>query len=143
MHHTFVEREQLKDRTGQPLPGTDYLRVKKDYKSIYRDASANQITVPGIILAANKYTMRTEGIIVEALLGQGNGLDPYSLGLQGEAVRTRQLSNDQAELEAEKLRIALQIIREGNTAAAALFAQLFPPAPVPPVVPTRSDGQLV
>jgi hypothetical protein len=105
--------------------------VRKDYTSLYRDdATGTQVRVPGIILAANKYVMRTEGVIVEALLGQGDGLEANAHGLQDEEVRARQLANDQAAWEVERGQIALKIVRDGNTAAAALYQQLFlqPPA---------------
>jgi hypothetical protein len=130
-HHSFVEKEQRRDRSGNPISNSEYLRVKKDYTSLYRDdATGTQLSVPGIILAANKYVMRTEGIIVEALLGEGDGLDAYAHGLQDEAVRAKQLANDQAAAEVERSLLALRIIRDGNAEAAKLYQQLFPQTPV-------------
>ncbi len=81
--------------------------------------------MPGVILAAKKIVMRTEGVIVESLLGQAEALDDYSRGLQEEAVRERRLSNDQAEAELEKARLANEIVKNGDSGAAAVFAQVF------------------
>jgi hypothetical protein len=38
--------------------------------------------VPGIILEVNKNTLRTDSLIVDALLGQGEALDCYSMKVQ-------------------------------------------------------------
>ena len=140
--HRFVEEEPLKDAAGKVVPYSQYLRVKKDYTSTYDDeATGMQIAVPGIILAANKHVLRTEGIIVEALLGQGDGLDDYSRGLQEEAVRAQALSNAQAEAEIKRARLAQQIVEKKDAAAADIFAKVYPPASPPVPVGTSSNGQ--
>ncbi|HEX7174353.1 MAG TPA: hypothetical protein VF240_03605 [Pyrinomonadaceae bacterium] len=127
-HHRFAEEEPLTDRDGKIVPLSQYLRVRKDYTSTYLDeATGTQLTVPGIIMAASKYVLRTEGVIVEALLGQGDSLDAYSHGLQDESVEERRLANERAKVEIEKERLALQIIQSKNAEAAKLFALLYPP----------------
>ena len=141
-HHRFVEEEPRRDRNGQPIPLSQYLRVRKDYTSVYVDeATGTQITVPGIILAANKYVLRTEGVIVEALLGQGDALDSYSHGLQDEAVSERQIANENAEVEIEKARLALKIVRDKDTEAAAIFAKLYPAPPNQLVLALPEEAQ--
>ncbi|HZB47209.1 MAG TPA: Ig-like domain-containing protein, partial [Pyrinomonadaceae bacterium] len=141
-HHRFVEEEPLRDRNGQPIPLSQYLRVRKDYTSVYVDeATGTQITVPGIILAANKHVLRTEGVIVEALLGQGDALDAYSHGLQDAAVSERQFANENAEVEIEKARLALKIIRDKDTEAAAIFAKLYPAPPNQLVLALPEEAQ--
>jgi hypothetical protein len=69
--------------------------------------------------------MRTDGVIVEGLLGQADTLDDYSKSLQVEKVRDRELANERLLLENEKLRAALQIIQSKDTTAAAIYDQLF------------------
>jgi hypothetical protein len=126
MHHSFVEEKPLKDGSGNEVPNSGYLRAKKDYTSTYLDeATGTKKMVPGIILAANKYVMRTEGIIVEALLGAGNGLDPYSQGLQEQAVKDKLVRNTQAEMDVERQNLARKIVAEGDDEAADRFAKVF------------------
>ncbi|WP_197479904.1 Ig-like domain-containing protein [Paenibacillus swuensis] len=124
-HHAFVEEEPFKDRNGQDIPLSHYLRVKKDYVTEYVDeASGTAIEVPGIILAANRNVLRTEGIVVEALLGQGEALDDYSRNLQAESVREKELRNDLLEMEIKMKKLALEILDNKDTAAAELYRML-------------------
>lgn len=126
--HQFVQEEPMRDHNGQIIPLSQYLRVRKDYTSTYLDeATGTQIKVPGIVLDASKYVLRTEGVIVEALLGQGDALDAYSHGLQDAAVREKNLANDRARAEIRKEQLALQIIESKDAEKAKLFAQLNPP----------------
>lgn len=150
--HQFVQEEPMRDPNGQIIPLSQYLRVRKDYTSTYKDeATGTEITVPGIILDASKYVLRTEGIIVEALLGQGDALDSYSHGLQDAAVREKNLANKKMSVELEKANLAHQIIRDKDTEAAKIFAQLYPQSSTQQLVPyvvapksqESSNGQLV
>jgi hypothetical protein len=145
----FIEETPLSDATGQPIPGSQFLRVKKITSKYPTFATVgNQIEVPGVIMAANVNVMRTEGIIVDALLGVGQGLDDYSQGLQGAAILEKQAANVEAQTETAKLQLALDLIKNRDTEAAKLFAQLFPccpdqvcncgsPQPVPPTAVGR------
>ena len=49
----------------------------------------------GVIISARRLTMRTDGVIVESLLGKAPALDLYALDTQQEVVRSRRLENDQ------------------------------------------------
>lgn len=125
---SFVEWRQIPDEADEE--DSRYLRVRKDLVSTYRDgATGTEIAVPGIVLAANKYVLRTEGILAEALLGQGEALDEYSHGLQDEAVEARRLVNSAARQQLKRNRLAMQIIAAKDEEAAQLFAQLFPAFP--------------
>lgn len=129
-HHRFVEEQPFKDEDGNVIPSSNYLRVKKDYTSLYLDDSTGtSIKVPGIILAANRHVLRTDGIVVEALLGQGEALDSYSRNLQTESVREKELRNSLLEAEVEMKRLAVQILSDKDQAAAQIYA-LLNPAPV-------------
>ncbi|WP_123040433.1 Ig-like domain-containing protein [Cohnella candidum] len=129
-HHRFVEDKPFKDVNGNDIPLSNYLRVKKDYVSTYNDdASGTHISVPGIILAANRHVLRTEGVMVEALLGQGEALDPYSRGLQTETVREKSLRNELLEREIKMKQMALDILESRDEFAAKLFGLInTPPA---------------
>ncbi len=125
-HHTFVEEKEIKDSSGTVIH--KYLRVKKDYTSKYKDpVTGTEISVPGIILSANTHVLRTPGVIVEALLGQGDALDVYSHGLQDEAIESRELSNELTKTEVDKNRLGIKIIQDKDADAAKLFEQIFPP----------------
>jgi hypothetical protein len=144
VHHGFVEQKTLKDRNGNDVPNTAYLRIKKGYTSTYRDpVTATEVTVPGIILAADKNVLRTDGVIVEALLGQGDALDVYSHGLQDTAVEAKRLSNALAEAEIEKKRLALRVIEGHDETASKLFEQIYPccPQPVIAALPVSPDSK--
>jgi hypothetical protein len=119
----FVEQVQVRERTGK-ISG--YWRIKRDVVSTYKDAATGtEILVPGVLLAAKKIVMRTDGIIVEALLGQGDALDSYSHGLQEEAVRERKLKNDLTQAEIEKSRVGVTIAQSGDAQKASAYHQVF------------------
>jgi hypothetical protein len=71
--------------------------------------------------------MRTDGVIVEALLGQAEALDNYSKGLQEEAVEAKQIANRLAVAQLEREKLAQKIVKEKDTEAAEIFSQVFPP----------------
>jgi hypothetical protein len=119
--HNFIEEKSFS--------GTDkYWRIKKNYpNSVYEDsATGTKIEVPGIILSANKHTLRTEGVIVEALLGQGDALDSYSHSLQDEAIRSKELANSLLQNKVQKQQLAIKLVSDGNTSGADIFSKIFP-----------------
>jgi hypothetical protein len=110
-----------------------YWRTRNDMTSTYADpTSGAAFSVPGVILAVTKNVMRTDGIIVEAVLGQGNGLDDYSQSLQGESVRSKKLENDLLDARNKRLQLAASILASKDATQAALFGKLFPPPPLLP-----------
>ncbi|PLY15913.1 MAG: hypothetical protein C0631_04990 [Sedimenticola sp.] len=52
-----------------------------------------ELPVEGIVIDATKHTVRTDAVIIDALLGHGVALDNYALGQQQEALRQKQLEN--------------------------------------------------
>ena len=118
--HQFIEDVDLGG-------GDHYLRVKKDLAFTYTEPITEQtINFTGIPLAVDKYTMRTEGVIVEAMLGQAS-LDAYAEQLQQLEVRRREA--EVAKLEAESARAALinQIAQAKDLDMAKALAQLICP----------------
>lgn len=121
---SFIEKRQL----AGPKP-FEYHRVKKDMTSVYKDeATGTTFRVPGIILAANSNVLRTDGVMVEALLGQATSLDDYSRSLQEQAIRAKELENELRAIEIERTRAALDIVKTRNADAAKVFATVFPAA---------------
>ena len=74
--------------------------------------------VEGVLLKERDVVMATDSVVVESLLGQSDALDEYSLNLQVEAIRERQLAN-QRETMAQK------IVTAKDADAAALYSQIF------------------
>lgn len=135
--HDYRDSVQSDFVVQETRDGYTYRRVDTDKTMTYTDeATDTEITVPGIITAATKNTLRTDGVIVEALLGKGEGLDAYSQGLQTESVRQRRLENDLREAEVKRNDLARTIVEDGDTDAAELFAQVFPE----PASDTEGDG---
>ena len=115
--------------SARPLTA-DYIRVKSDMVSTYENAASNlKKEAPGVIVSAQLNVMRTEGIFVEALLGQGDGLDEYSHGLQDETVREKELANSLKEKEIAKLKLANTIISDNEADKAKIFEQVYPCCP--------------
>jgi len=69
-------------------------------------------------------------VVVEALLGQGNALDPYSMALQQEAVRAKALQNDALEDVAAQAELGRTVVDTGTAAQADAFQKVFYAPPV-------------
>src|SRR5439155_16087662 len=80
--------------------------------------------------AGTRNVMRTEGVIVEALLGQGEGLDTYSKGLQEQAVRAKTIENNRQDAAVQREKLAQHVIADDASTQADLFAKVFPLPPV-------------
>ncbi|NYD36143.1 hypothetical protein [Actinomycetospora corticicola] len=106
-------------------------------KDTYADETGNSIEVSGVILQAQKISLRSDGIMLDAVLGGGNALDPYSSGLQQTAIAAKRLANNLADEEVKRLALGRSIV-EGlsGQAAADAFRALFVPDPPP----ARSDA---
>lgn len=125
----FLERASFQfpadTADGAVLPQqVDYLRVRKDIRQNLDEREF--IEVQGVILSENTISMRTEGVVVDAFLGQGEALDTYSQGLQAEAVRELILKNNLIDAERAKLELGAQIVSNGDSEGARLFAEVFP-----------------
>jgi hypothetical protein len=88
-------------------------------------------TVPGVILSANVVTLRTDGVVCDAFLGGGPALDVYSTNLQRTSIAGREAETAQATALAARDQLGIEIVRDGETAKADLYAKVFPPPPVP------------
>jgi hypothetical protein len=130
--HDITETVVPKNARGDDVPEAGYLRIRRNLTHTYspdpEDARAN-VKVQGIIVAATTNTMRTEGIIVDSLLGQGNGLDSYSQGLQEAAVEERVVANDHIRQETEAGRQLIDIVAKKDLKAATVYSTLNPPLP--------------
>ena len=127
-HHTFVETKELTDDAGNEIPNAGYLRVPKELVSTYQDpTTGTSIDVPGIILAAEKNVLRTDAVIVEALLGQGEALDDYARRLQELEVDRRQSTHRKEHAEAERAELVNQLARDNEASRADILEKLTCP----------------
>jgi len=74
--------------------------------------------VDGVVLQESDQVLRTDSVIVDALLGTNDALDQYSADLQTETIREKKLANDREEL-------AQQLVSSGDSTKATIFQELF------------------
>ena len=126
--HSIVEERTLQPPDGTPRPSGRYLRFPKGKVSVYEDSSTGTtLRVPGVILAVTRNVMRTDGVIADAMLGQGEALDYLQ---QGPPVRRGQGPHGRERRESaalDKDRLAIEVVRGGDTARADVFRTVFPP----------------
>lgn len=84
--------------------------------------------VDGVLLKEEKITMRTDSIVVEALLGQADALDTYATHSQLAEVNAKLLANQRLELGLK----TLEEIKDPKERAIA-YAAMFNPPPSAPV----------
>jgi hypothetical protein len=126
----FVKKVSLTNTSNPPIEIRNYYKINRDFISSYLDpATQTKREIPGVVLSVNNYVLRTEAVIVDALLGQGDALDSYSHGLQEQTIQSKQLSNELLQSQIDRNNIALGIIKDKNTAGGSLFAQVFPCCP--------------
>jgi hypothetical protein len=108
--------------------GNEYFRIKKDIVSTHTDAiTGTQVTVPGIILSVMTNVLRTEGVIVEAILGVGDALDAYATRLQELEVARREAVVAGEAAKAETTRLLNQVVRDNDPDRARLLVELTCP----------------
>ncbi|MCP2323228.1 hypothetical protein HDA40_001735 [Hamadaea flava] len=127
-------RDAIRQRSYPERDGsvTKVWQFNRDLVTEYEDpATGAAFTVPGVILSVQKNVMRTEGIVVEALMGVAPALDPYNTALQEEALKERRAANTAAELSNRREELAQRIVSSGATNLADTYVRLFVPDPAP------------
>jgi len=89
----YIIREEKRNQNGDVIQSRDI-----------RD-------IDGIIISNKVITMSTDGIIVEALLGQANALDDYALESRKEIIEDDKLKNTLKKTEINKTEIGIELIR--------------------------------
>lgn len=127
--------EQVRDWRDKPTDfieevafggGDKYLRVKKELPFLYQDAtSGTEIAIQGIPLAIDKHIMRTEGIIVEAMLGQAEALDGYARQLQDVEVMRRGAEAKRLAAEADRAKLINDVVTAKDDQAAKVLAEII------------------
>lgn len=112
------------------LPDSDpFLRVNTNLISEYVDPiGGKSFRVPGIIISALRNVMRTEGVIVEALLGEAVALDDYAKRLQELEVERRVQEVADLKTRIERIQLGNELTSSGETDKAAILASLSDPS---------------
>ena len=115
---------QAKQRNLFEVKESGKLGLNMDYRGEYHARNAEEvetalelkkpsldeelpvIRVQGIILKTQKLMMPTDSVIVDCVLGRGEGLDPYALAMQLQEQREATLKNDVQE---ERIKLAKSI----------------------------------
>lgn len=110
------------------IDGEEYWQVNTDKVSEYKDSiSEREIPVPGIILSTVKNILRTEGIIVEAMLGQGNALDTYATELQKLEVEKKKFVVGKLETEFKRSILINKLTNDSESEKAEVLRTLISP----------------
>jgi len=140
---SLVEQVTPVGADGTPQPSAAYLRVKPNLTSTYPATGTPQYTLPGIILDVATCVMRTDQLLCDALLGEGDALDSYSHALQDVAIAERQAAVAQAEAAVAKDKLAQSIVSGKDATMAATWQKVFPPplsVPATITVPASPDA---
>jgi hypothetical protein len=127
--------EAIPNRAGAAAPEYAYWRVDRKLTGRWVDpVTGTTVTVPGIIMEATTLSLRTDGVICEALLGNGDALDDYSRGLQRESVVEKQLDNEIKKQEVADAAQRLDVVQTADDARADLYVRVHPTPPAQPDV---------
>jgi hypothetical protein len=120
---------------------TEVWQFNRDRVSEYSDPTTGvAFTVPGVILSVQKNVMRTEGLVVEAVLGLAPSLDTYNGALQDEALRERHIANEAAELANRREELAQRVVASGSETQVNAFATVFAPDGSPAAPASNGAG---
>lgn len=122
-----------------------YYMFDPDLKSSIKDEREREFTVPGVILQHGEQVMRTEGVIVEAILGNGDALDAYAVEIQLLEAERRRAEVDVLKARAEQLALVNEAIANGDEASVARAERLTrrchaEKSPEGPGTPPSDDG---
>ena len=100
--HTYAKvdanGELLRNADGSLITHKQRLGALDDHLPIVR--------VEGVILSVQKIMMPTDSVVVDCILGRGEGLDPYALEMQLQEQREVTLKND---IQAQRVKLAESI----------------------------------
>ena len=130
-------------RTVTVAPGDEYIRFDPDLQASVEDDRGRTFTVPGVLLQHRELVMRTEGVIVEAVLGNGDALDEFAQQVQQFDVARREAEVALLAARAAQMEAVNDAIASGDDAAvdrAERLATRCCPGDATPAGPTPGDG---
>lgn len=102
-------------------PGTYYRKTANQFDQYTApDGCGGAIDVPGVILNVDQNILRTESVIVDSLLGQGEALDCFNMKVQDAEGQRLYLENERVNLGIETLRAVTDPAQR-----AELYAKMF------------------
>jgi len=112
-----VSEIQFDPQTGMPTAPTDnqYYRFKR--------GPIDQGRVDGVLLSSQPIVMRTDSVLVEALLGEADALDEFAMEIQMATASERTLRNRRERLLQDTLEAVEDPVQRAELAA-RLFSQL-------------------
>jgi hypothetical protein len=132
------------DFDDDPLDPRYVWRIKRE--PIGQDGDAHP--VPGVVTSKTSVVLRTDNVVVEALLGRADALDPYAAALQALDLQAREADIESREAdtawraaETRRTSDALNLVA-GLAGGERLDAweRLFPDRPEIEVVPVAAVG---
>jgi len=121
------------DFAGDPLATDVRWRFRQGALSNDKDGGH---TVHGVIMDRTSIVLRTDNIVVEALLGQVDALDPYASALQALDLLSREAQKEAREAETRQTTDALDLIAaQADNQKLDAWQKVFPDNPDIEVVP--------
>lgn len=111
-------------RTVEVGPGDEYLSFDRRLNASHTDEDGRTYELPGVLLAADTHVMRTEGVMVEALLGNGPALDLFAEQLQELEVDRRTAEVEEVKAESRRAGLVNDIIASGDVQKAKAAERL-------------------
>jgi hypothetical protein len=104
------------DFNGDPLDTDHRWRFKPGPLGQRATAGGVQANdkVNGVVIKTRDIVLRTDQVVVEALLGQADALDPYASALQAIDLLSRAADLDWREAESGKLREAIEVFKKAG-----------------------------
>jgi hypothetical protein len=106
--------------------------------------SEDERDVTGVIMNRSSIVLRTDNLVVEALLGQADALDPYASALQALDLQNRQSETQARDAETERTTDALALVdAQDDDEKIEAWQKIFPDEPeiqVVPVAAVTNDG---
>ena len=105
-----------------------YISFDSKLSSTYEHPKTKvKYNVLGVLLAANDYVMRTEGVIVESILGEGIALDDYATKLQESEIKRRDALAKREEALANRERLINNIATNSEEVKAKILSEMTCP----------------
>lgn len=103
---------------GDYPPPTDDMYYRFKVGPLQQDGAKNP--VDGVLLNASEITMRTDSVVVEALVGQADALDAYAMEIQQAAATKDTLANERERLILDTLAAIEDPVQRADLAAKLL-----------------------
>jgi hypothetical protein len=96
--------------------------------------------INGLITSKTEVVLRTDSVVVEALLGEADALDPYASAVQALDLQSRNADTDRRQADTRRITDALNLVQgaKSNDDKIAAWTKVFPEVPDIQVVPVAA-----